>query len=338
MARDNEPKVDPLDKYRPTITRDKKTGELIGTEFPDGRKFFGLKPSDIENLTAAYLKGTGLGYAKEKETDEKIEVAEKEEKEEIKEAGQQVSDFGKEDKEKGTFGEWFEELGPDEPLKMKDVFPALEDTKVGEVDPVALGLTAGGAAAGIGTAAGKAIPKARAIGQADAVKILNKNKLSKFRRAFPTTVEDISKYGKEIITKRKGAFKFGKAEAFKTLGALYLINEFALNPSEIATWAAVDNIAGQAAFLTRDIVDAVKWDGMDIKEATAAFDNAEESIKNSKKFVSRTTMLNPKLWANRKILLLAIEQAEARIALSRMQLEIPEETGETEIETERTNV
>ena len=170
---------------------------------------------------------------------------------------------------------------------------------------VEAGLTAGGIAAGLGAVGGAV--------EAGAARTLNANKLSKFKNAFPTTTDDIVKYGKDILKQTKG--QLGKGKAIYGLGALYGINEFALSPSELATWAAIDNIAGQAAFLTRDIADAVKFSGMSQEEANKSFDRAEESIANSRKFVTRTTILNPKLWANRKILMQTIIEAEARVEL-----------------------
>lgn len=177
---------------------------------------------------------------------------------------------------------------------------------------VEVGLTAGGIAAGIGAVGG-------AVG-ARAIKTLNANKLSKFKNAFPTTTDDIIKYGKDTLKTKKASFGAAKGKALYGLGALYGINEFLLSPSELATWAAIDNIAGQAAFLTRDISDAVKFSNMPIDEANKAFDRAEESIGNSKKFITRTTILNPKLWANSKILRQTIIEAEARVELSRMEV------------------
>lgn len=152
-----------------------------------------------------------------------------------------------------------------------------------------------------------------------AEKTLRLNKLSKFKNSFPTTADDIILYGKEILKNTKGLTtiqKFGVGSA-----ALFGIKSIALDPNTLSVWAAIDNIAGQAAFLTRDLSTDVRFGNIPPEEASDLLNTARKSIESSKKFVETSTMLNPLLWANSKILNTAILAAEERISLSELQLE-----------------
>ena len=49
-------------------------------------------------------------------------------------------------------------------------------------------------------------------------------------------------------------------------------------------------------------------------------DQAEKNIVGSRAFVNKTTMLNPKLWASRKILMKSIETADDSIQILKLRL------------------
>ena len=104
------------------------------------------------------------------------------------------------------------------------------------------------------------------------------------------------------------------------LGGLYGINEFVLSPSELATWAAVDNVAGQAAFLTRDLPFAVRDGSITPAQAGELLAQSKKVIKDSEEFVVFTTSKNPKLMPNSKILRSAIDEAKRRTEFTELQL------------------
>ncbi len=201
--------------------------------------------------------------------------------------------------------------------KIKATSPFKTTGTAGQV--IGTGLEAAGS---LGSVPGKIASVQKGIQEAEAIKkaetALNLKEYNKFAKEFPVTLQELDELGKGVIKTKKA--RGGTGKGILGLGALYGINEVVLSPSELSTWAAIDNIAGQAAFLTRDIADAVKYNGMSPIEAEKRFARAEESIKNAKKFVNRTTMFNPKLWANRKILMQTLREAEARLEFSRQSV------------------
>ena len=97
------------------------------------------------------------------------------------------------------------------------------------------------------------------------------------------------------------------------MAALWATNEFILSPSELATWAAVDNIAGMTSFQIKTIVDGVQFTSADPDVAQERIDEAKQTIAAAKSYVNLATMLNPKMWGPRKQMLTAIDVAEIGI-------------------------
>ena len=158
------------------------------------------------------------------------------------------------------------------------------------------------------TAIGRTIQAIKTSG--DTIKIAGKSV-----KRFPLTNEEMITYGKQVIKadkERKG--KFGKFGVGGTvLAAIWATNEFILSPSELATWAAVDNVAGVTSFQTKIIVDGVKFDGADPDEAQERIDEAKQTIANARSYVNIATMLNPKMWGPRKQMLTAIDAAQTGV-------------------------
>jgi hypothetical protein len=141
-------------------------------------------------------------------------------------------------------------------------------------------------------------------------------------KRFPATNDEMIAYGKQVIkANRKGKFgKFGKGGT--ALAALWATNEFILSPSELATWAAVDNIAGVTGFQVKNIVDGVKWEGMDADVAQERIDEAKQTIANAESYVNLATMLNPKMWGPRKQMLGAIKVAKIGVLDQEIRLNV----------------
>lgn len=143
----------------------------------------------------------------------------------------------------------------------------------------------------------------------------------KIIQTFPTTLDDVLKYGKNIIKevpKTKGGLKkWGVA----TLGTIYAINEFVLNPNELSVWAAVDNVASATPFQMNDLLRGVEEGSISIGEADEVIAKGKENIIKSKQYVNTMTMINPKLWAGRKILMEAINTAENSMAIKELRFE-----------------
>ncbi len=176
-----------------------------------------------------------------------------------------------------------------------------EFQNIGTVATLAVGVGPGSIAKGIASVkAGK-----------DTLKIAGKSV-----KRFPLTNDEMILYGKQVIKaerNRKGKFgKFGVGGTI--LSAVWLTNEFALSPNELAVWAAVDNNAGLASFQIKTIVDGVKFDGLNPDIAQERIDEAKQTIAHSRTFVNLSTMLNPKLWGPRRQLLGAIDVASTGVA------------------------
>ena len=309
MEKKKKDKEIDLDKFRPTITRDKKTGDIIGTEFPDGRKFFGLSPSKIQDLTAAYLKGTGLGYAKEKETDEKIEVAEKEE---IKEAGQQVSDFGKEETQiigqRLATGETIEHEIPigafektaerEGPALMKDVFPSTEGTRLGEVDPVSTGLlAAGGAPKAVAGTVTKALTT-----EAGKTKLLNEGAKRTFQRleeAFPRATKRELRGAYNKMSKMKVDEMVKTLEGGSSIAKKFI--KFSKTPwgvayhsaSLLGMWYAADNLPFYAGQRSSKARDAYTFNEMPAEETISIMEDSLLTVKTTRTAMIAIMVANP---------------------------------------------
>lgn len=152
--------------------------------------------------------------------------------------------------------------------------------------------------------------------------------LARFRDELKLTTSDIINNPKDAMARfiLAGAVVAGGLAASPyaigtaVLGGLYAINEVILSPAELATWAAVDNVAGQAAFLTRDLPFAVRSGEVSQAEADSLIKESKRVVREANTFVVETTAKDPKLWANSKILRSAIDESLRRIELSEAQL------------------
>lgn len=100
------------------------------------------------------------------------------------------------------------------------------------------------------------------------------------------------------------------------LSAIYGVDKFLLSPSELGTWTAIDNVAGQASFLATKITNDVKFNNYPIDQAFQQINESRETIKEARNFVVSTTSKNPKLWANAKMYSLALDQADLSLNFS----------------------
>ena len=132
-------------------------------------------------------------------------------------------------------------------------------------------------------------------------------------KRFPVNNKEMIAYGKQVVKQSKS----GKLGTFgvggRILATAWAVNEFVLSPTELATWAAVDNIAGVTGFQVKNIVDGVQFTGGDIATAEERIAEAKESVANARSYVNLATMLNPKMWATRKLMLGAIDTSEVGI-------------------------
>ena len=136
-------------------------------------------------------------------------------------------------------------------------------------------------------------------------------------KRFPVTTEEFIERGKQVVilnkaavSKSGGVNKKGLAIGATILGAIWATNEFVLSPSELATWAAVDNVAGVTGFHVKNIVDGVQFNNLDPDVAQERIDEAKETIAHARSYVNIATMLNPKMWGPRKQMLTAIDAAK----------------------------
>lgn len=104
------------------------------------------------------------------------------------------------------------------------------------------------------------------------------------------------------------------------LVTLYAANQFILEPSELATWAAVDNIAGATAYQINQVSYGVSQGLISQSEAAELLRQAEENVNSAEEYVNQMTALNPKLWATRGILMQSIQTARDTIAVQKSKL------------------
>lgn len=150
-----------------------------------------------------------------------------------------------------------------------------------------------------------------------------------FRR-IPTSADDILTTGKLAIQNLRRLGKKAAGFAIPILTTAYVVNEFLLSPSELATWAAVDNVAGLISFQVKNSVDGVRFGTVTVEDAQLLIQDAKQHIAGARSFVERTTMLNPKLWAGRNTLIGAIDVAENGVLLQEeilAELSDPEATA-----------
>lgn len=142
--------------------------------------------------------------------------------------------------------------------------------------------------------------------------------------------EDINSRIDEIVSKSGvvigsiGAVGAGVAAVGPTaaIATLWAVNEFILSPSELTEWTAVDNIAGVTSFRVSDLTKDIKFNGFENispKEATEVYNTAQDNIDLARTTVNGITILNPKLWAGRKLKLAAIQIAQDSLDLARQQ-------------------
>lgn len=122
-----------------------------------------------------------------------------------------------------------------------------------------------------------------------------------------------------------------KGKILGGIATIYATNTFVLEPSELATWAAVDNIAGATSYQISGIERGARDGTSTPEQITEAYAIAEGNIRAARSFVNKTTRLNPKLWASRNIMLESVAVAEKSIADSKARVAAieaqPEEEG-----------
>lgn len=105
------------------------------------------------------------------------------------------------------------------------------------------------------------------------------------------------------------------------LAAIYGVDKFFYSPTELATWTAVDNIAGSLSFQASQLANSVTNNEQSYQEAQPQFEQMRKDIEDAKVLVRRQTSGNPKLYASAKVFAEAIntalenlERAETRAA------------------------
>jgi len=145
----------------------------------------------------------------------------------------------------------------------------------------------------------------------------------------------IDAYGSQIAARAAGTTGFAKIGSIslatwgKTLAGAWIIDNFILSPTETATWAGVDNVAGAVSFQVKTVVDGVE-DGTSTRaDAEILIADAKVSIDKAKTYVNWVTMLNPKAWSSRGILMEAIDTATQGVLLQEARLAEIDETAPT---------
>jgi len=105
-----------------------------------------------------------------------------------------------------------------------------------------------------------------------------------------------------------------------TVATVFAANTFVLEPSELATWAAVDNIASATSFQINQISYGHSQGLITDEEALDLINLAQRNINEARKYVDTTTMYNPKLWPSRAILIQAIQTAEDTVNVQRIKM------------------
>jgi len=95
-----------------------------------------------------------------------------------------------------------------------------------------------------------------------------------------------------------------------SVALLFGVNSFALEPSELATWAAVDNIASATSFQMNQLSYGINQGLITPDKAEALVTLAYKNIKMARDYVELTTRYNPKLWPAEEILLQGIDTAK----------------------------
>lgn len=133
--------------------------------------------------------------------------------------------------------------------------------------------------------------------------------------------------GAAVLAGGVGAIAAGVAAAPVVLtggaliGGVYLIDKFLLSPSEIANWAAVDNVAGALNFESSDINRAVGAGELDLEVGKGIIEKNIKTAVNMKSEVVSITSQNPKLWASSKVMRTSVDTAIEGMQLKLFRLE-----------------
>lgn len=111
-----------------------------------------------------------------------------------------------------------------------------------------------------------------------------------------------------------------KGGLIASVATIFAANTFVLEPQELATWAAVDNIASATSFQVNQISYGVSQGIISLEEANDLMNLADRNINKAEDYVNTTTMYNPKLWPSRAILLQAIQTARDSVAIQRTKI------------------
>lgn len=101
----------------------------------------------------------------------------------------------------------------------------------------------------------------------------------------------------------------------------FAVDKLLLSPSELAVWAAVDNVASASSFQSNNLVSAVQFGGFPKDEALKQITELENTVEKSRAFTNRATRINPKLWPGRNMLMSSIETAQDTLAINKFKIE-----------------
>ena len=102
-----------------------------------------------------------------------------------------------------------------------------------------------------------------------------------------------------------------------TIGGVVAVDKFAWGPGELASWAAVDNIAGMVSFTSGEINTAYQDRDISKEEGEEFYTEAFGKLDSSESYVRSQMRINPKLkFGAGKQLILAIDTARARVELN----------------------
>jgi len=223
---------------------------------------------------------------------------------------------------------------------LSDVIPALGGTQVGQVDPVGLGLAAGGIAAGGATfkaTGGTQIAQTAAeLGDEALEGLLKGTKLTlKLKKANPAKFAIERELLVNKISFRSGLtsnqarvavntyLKYTQSDITKILtsSALKKYTAGIATGSGLFSWLASDNILSGTSFFANNVQRNLNEGLITKDDAIQRLDTLQKYRDVAKQFINTNTRINPLLWPFRKIILTNEKATQENIDLLRMSIE-----------------